>query len=88
MFVEAVEQCTDDPDTRMEVAKSRVGEKLAVMIHTPQARGEITGWEEFKSFLKREFGVGVNFEQAWRQNDLIKYDWTTSPQSSVHNDKS
>lgn len=52
MFVEAVEQCVSDPETRIKVAKSRVEERLAVMIHTAQVREEIKDWEEFKSFLK------------------------------------
>lgn len=88
MFMEAVEQCVADPNNRMEVAKLRVGEKLAVMIHTAQARGEVSDWEECKSFLKQEIGIGVNFEQAWRQSDLVQYDWTTIPQSFVHHYKS
>lgn len=30
----------------------------------------------------------MNFEQAWRQNDLVQYVWITSPQRLVHNYKS
>ena len=62
MFFEAVEQCTDDSSSRLDVAKSRVDGDLAVMIHTAQRQGDIRTWQEFKSFFTREFGMEMNFD--------------------------
>lgn len=84
MFFESVEQCTSNSNTRLEVAKSRVDGDLAVMVHTAQGRGEITSWNEFKVYLTQEFGMEMNFDQAWRQSDSFHYDWVDSPQSFVH----
>lgn len=84
MFFESVERCTSDSRTRLEVAKSRVDGDLAVMIHTAQSQGEIVVWNDCKAYLTREFGVEMNFDQAWRQSDSFHYDWLESPQSFVH----
>ena len=83
MFFEAVKQCTDDFSSRLDVAKSRVDGDLAVMIQTAQKQGDIRTWQEFKSFLTREFGMEMNFDQAWSQNDTFHYDWMDSPHSFV-----
>ena len=84
MFFESVERCTSNSRTRLEVAKSRVDGDLAVMIHTAQSQGEIVVWNDCKQYLTREFGVEMNFDQAWRQSDSFSYDWVESPQSFVH----
>lgn len=84
MFFELVEQCSSNPQTRLEIAKSRVDGDLAVMIHTAQRQREITSWKELKEYLTQEFGVEMNFDQAWRQSDSFHYDWLESPQSFVH----
>lgn len=84
MFFEAVERCASTSDGRIEVAKSRVDGELSVIIHTAQRRGEIKEWSECKAYLIREFGMDMNFEQAWRRNDTFHYDWVDSPQSFVH----
>lgn len=84
MFFEQVEHCTDDSEARLEVAKSRVDNEMAVMIHTAQKQGEIKKWDELKQYLTQEFGVELNFDQAWKQNNSINYDWMSSPQYFVH----
>lgn len=84
MFFESVERCTSNSSARLEVAKSRVDGDLAVMIHTAQRQGEIVLWDDCKAYLTREFGVDMNFDQAWRQSDSFHYDWLESPQSFVH----
>lgn len=84
MFFESVERCTSDSRTRLEVAKSRVDGDLAVMIHTAQNQGEIVVWDDCKAYLTREFGVEMNFDQAWRQSDSFHCDWLERPQSFVH----
>ncbi|KAK8380953.1 hypothetical protein O3P69_008099 [Scylla paramamosain] len=67
MFFESVERCASNSDARLEVAKSRVDGDLAVMIHTAQRQGEVKVWEDCKTYLTKEFGVDLNFDQAWRQ---------------------
>ncbi|KAK8397133.1 hypothetical protein O3P69_004668 [Scylla paramamosain] len=68
MFFESVERCASNSDARLEVAKSRVDGDLAVMIHTAQRQGEVKVWEDCKTYLTKEFGVDLNFDQAWRQS--------------------
>ena len=84
MFFEPVERCASNSNARLEVAKSRVDGDLAVMIHTAQRQGEIEEWGDCKRYLNREFGVDMNFDQAWRQSDTFHYDWLENPQSFVH----
>lgn len=84
MFFESVERCTSNSRARLEVAKSRVDGDLAVMIHTAQSQGEIVVWDDCKEYLTREFGVDMNFDQAWRQSDSFHYDWSENPQSFAH----
>lgn len=84
MFFESVELCASNSDARLEVAKSRVDGDLAVMIHTAQRQGEVKVWEDCKTYLTKEFGVDLNFDQAWRQSDSFHYDWLENPQSFVH----
>ncbi|KAK8398559.1 hypothetical protein O3P69_004017 [Scylla paramamosain] len=67
MFFESVERYASNSDARLEVAKSRVDGDLAVMIHTAQRQGEVKVWEDCKTYLTKEFGVDLNFDQAWRQ---------------------
>ena len=71
MFFESVERCAGTSSARLEVAKSRVDGDLAVMIHTAQRQGEIVVWDDCKVYLTREFGVDMNFDQAWRQRPRV-----------------
>lgn len=78
IFFTAMEQCAGDSYTRLEVAKSRVDDDLALLIHTSQKQGGVKKWEDLKSYLKQEFGTKPNFDQIWRQNDSLQYDSFTN----------
>ena len=84
IFFESIERCSLDSQDRLEVAKSRVDSELAVVIHTAQTRGEVNDWYELKNYLVKEFGVTLDFEQAWKQKIEFRYDWWDDPYAFVH----
>ena len=81
MFIELVEQVTDDDLTRVTVAKSRLGSEIAMLIHNQQQKVRSFTWPSLCNFLRTEFTLDVNIDRAWQDLDSTQYDWDESPQS-------
>ena len=81
IFFELVEQCSNDGSTRVQIAKSRLSQNLAVLIHNKQAKNKCKTWVDFRQLLCTEFAVSVNLDRAWQELDSNNYDWAESPQS-------
>ena len=84
MFFELVEQCHDQDDERVQIAKSRVSPDLAILIHNSQSSHTITSWATFKAFFQKEFAVDYSVDRAWQQLESMHYDWTESPHAFSH----
>ncbi|RUM27881.1 MAG: hypothetical protein DSY42_09270 [Aquifex sp.] len=85
MFFELIEQCSDDDQTRVQVAKGRVSSELAMLVHNNQLKNRCKTWLELKRFLKTEFAVDVNLDRAWQEIESATYDWGDSPQAFTNN---
>ncbi len=81
MFFDLIEKCSDEDETRVQVAKGRVSSELAILIHNNQSKRRCKTWLELKDFLKIEFAVDVNLDRAWQKIDAAGYDWEESPQA-------
>ena len=81
MFLEAVEQVTDEDQTRIQVAKGKVDDEIAILIHNQQTTGKINSWDDLKELLKQEFPVNFTVDQAWSELDSMPYEWEESPRA-------
>ena len=84
MFCEKVEQCSGSDETRMQIAKSRVGAELAIFVHNNVKNRTIQTWSELKEFLRSEFAFEVTIDRAWQELESLNYDWAESPQAFTH----
>ena len=81
MFIELIEQTTTHEPSRLQVAKSRLGPEIVMLIHNQQRKQPNLSWEEFCNLLRDEFAVDVNVDWAWQDLEAELYDWGESPQS-------
>ena len=81
MFIELVEQATPNDASRVQVAKSRLGPEIVMLIHNQQHKQANLSWGDFCNLLKNEFAVDVNLDRAWQDLETEFYDWGESPQS-------
>ena len=84
MFIDRVEQVTPDEVIRLQVAKTRLDTKIALLVQNIQNNGGISSWTEFKTFLTTEFAREMTVDRAWQEIENTHYEWETSPQSFVH----
>lgn len=75
MFIEGIEGYTADELPRIEIAKSRMDDELALFIHTAQKSWKIKRWGDMVDYLQVEFRININFGQAWRVHDGQQHDW-------------
>lgn len=87
MFIEVMERCVEEEQARIEIAKSRMDSELALFIHTAQRSGMVQSWEEVVDYLKSEFNVKINFDQAWRVHEEQHYDWRENPHTFIQSFK-
>ena len=81
MFIELVEQATPHDASRVQVAKSRLGPEIVMLIHNRQWKQPNLSWGDFCNLLKNKFAVDVNLDRAWQDLETEFYDWGESPQS-------
>jgi len=83
IYFELIEQCSPDDGIRVQIAKSRLGSELAMLVHNCQAKGRCSIWKDLREFLRTEFAVDVNVDRAWQDLDDVQYDWAENPQSYI-----
>lgn len=81
LFFELVEQSAEQDSVRVQIAKSRLGSELAMLIHNYQEKQKGMTWRAFCHILKNEFSVDINLDRAWQELESNSYDWAESPQS-------
>ena len=79
MFIELVEQATSNDASRVQVAKSRLGSEIVMLVHNHQGKQPSLSWRDFCNLLKNEFAVDVNLNQAWKDLETELYDWGRKP---------
>lgn len=55
MSVEGIQKCAGDELARIEIAKSRMDDELALYIHTAQNARKIQCWKDVVDYLQTEF---------------------------------
>ncbi len=81
IFIELVEQSSNEDTRKVQIAKSRVSSELAALIHNHQILHHCHTWNSIKQLLLSQFSQEVNFDRAWRDIDAQTYDWVESPQA-------
>ncbi len=81
IFFELVEQCSEEDQRRVQIAKGRVSSELPALIHNRQSSYQCRTWQELKLLLKTEFSTDVNFDRAWKETNTSYYDWADPPQA-------
>ena len=79
MFIELIEQAAPDDTSRIQIAKSRLGSEIVMLIHNHQRKQPNLPWKNFCHLLKSEFAVDVNLDRAWQDLANEFYDWGKSP---------
>lgn len=64
MFFAAVEQCTDEDDARVQIAKARVSPELAIMVYCLHRKHWDITWEDKKRNLCSEFAFEMSVDRA------------------------
>lgn len=84
MFIDRVEQVTSDDGSRLQVAKTRLGNEIALLIQNFQLKGECRTWVELKEVLRREFASEISMDQAWQELEEMQYHWDMGPHLFSH----
>ena len=79
MFIELIEQTTPHEPSRLQMAKSRLGLEIVILIHNQQRKQPNLSWEYFCNLIKNEFAVDVNVDRAWQNLKAELYEWGESP---------
>ena len=81
MFIELVEQVTDDDSGRVTVAKSRLGSEIAMLVHNKQQKERSLTWRSLCKLLETEFTLDINLDRAWQDLETLTYEFEDSPQA-------
>ncbi len=85
IFFEQVEHSSEIDARRVQIAKGRVSNEIAALIHNYQILHNCNTWDSIKGLLNSHFNKEINIDRAWKDTNSECYDWSESPQGFANN---